>query len=253
MSDNFIPLTFYWKGRFHCDKNQRHSEPLTAGSHCSLQSCSQTFPFYSTELIGNLEYKLPVSFTLWVCEDFIGFLLRHMCSFSVHFYTDYVSVTACGKVSTIRRFRGHLSGGICVGFSNGMINEGSYQRWLMKSSLSPVFPLLFILALVWFHCFAWLDCTDFVLHNETGNNGRVLFHFPSLAILALLSAFSMNDSWMSLYFFLSPSPSFSASNSHWFLTMNGDWNEWGDLSIYNTADFSLCGFFFLSINQNTNL
>lgn len=104
-----------------------------------------------------------------------------------------------------------------------MINEGLYQRWLMKSSLSPVFSLLFVLALACSHCFARLDCADFLLHNENANNSRTFYflslHFSSFAVLLPLSASSINDFWMSLSVFLNLS---ECEHFHWFLTMNGD-------------------------------
>lgn len=63
---HFISLTFYWTGSFDCykknKKNQRHSEPQTAGrSSRSFHPCTEMIPFYSTELIANLLFITPVN------------------------------------------------------------------------------------------------------------------------------------------------------------------------------------------------
>lgn len=65
-----------------------------------------------------------------------------------------------------------------------------------------------------FHCFAWLDCADFVLHNETGNNGSSTF---SLLLLSDTCSFvSILNEWLlnvTLSLFLSLSSLFSARGS----------------------------------------
>lgn len=90
MSDNFISLTFYWTGSFHCYKNQRHSEALTVGRHCrSLHSCIQIFLFYSIELIGNLPVHTTCKFHRRPPRERVkifGSPLWQMPSFGVQFY-----------------------------------------------------------------------------------------------------------------------------------------------------------------------
>lgn len=93
---HFISLTFYWTGSFDCykktKKNQRHSEPQTAGrSSRSFHPCTEIIPFYSTELIANLLFITPVNLDFFLLIAYESFI-------------DYVSATAGGKVSTIRRF-----------------------------------------------------------------------------------------------------------------------------------------------------